>query len=253
MPDALGRGHVEREDMVREPARMRQRHRTRILREALEAEVAIAADQRRAARSDDHLLHLQRLAHQVAGLHQRALDEPVVGCWRDGEPGDLGEVAVAHAVGQHVAAFDQQRAPRVGRDARGAQGRAAGLVARQQDDGVRQQIDRIGLPHGVRELGHVVPVRAGADRTGIGELRQRPGDDQFERQRFDAHPSRPILIARSRRRARHRETLPLKRGGCIPGKPCVAIATRALALPACGQRRGRRACEDLNRARAGVP
>jgi len=99
MPHALGRGYVEGEDVVREAAGVRQRHRPRALCEALEAEAAVAADQRGAARADHHLLHLQRQAHQVAGLHQRALDEPIVGTGRHREPGDFGQVALPQFLG----------------------------------------------------------------------------------------------------------------------------------------------------------
>jgi len=187
VPHALGRRHIEGEDVVRQAAGVRQRHRARGLRQALEAQMPVAADQRAAACADDHLLHLQRQAHQIARLHQRALDELVVGAGGHGQARDLGQMAAAQRLGQPVAAFQQQWPLPVGRDAHGADRRRVAAVAHDQHHGMGHPVGGIGPPHDARHLGNVVPVGEGAHLADVGQIGLRARDAEIERQLLDGH------------------------------------------------------------------
>jgi CheY-like chemotaxis protein len=148
MPFAFSSAHVEGQDPVIDVPGMRQRHGAVVVVQAGEAQTPVLPDQGRTAGADDHPAHLVGQAIEVAGLHQRELDERVGLTRNHRQPGDLGPRVVAHGLGHLHAAFDQQGAMAVDLDPRRAHRLAAGFVGAHQHGRGGGVVQGVGLRKG---------------------------------------------------------------------------------------------------------
>ncbi|KRB14579.1 hypothetical protein ASE08_09065 [Rhizobacter sp. Root16D2] len=140
-----------------------------------ETQALVDPDQRIAARTDHHPADLARQAIQVGRLHQH---QPGlrIDTRQHGQPGQFGARLVGQPPRQDHAAFQLQRYHHVALDPRGADGRAGGLVAAQQDRRAALAVGGVGHRQGLLHLRNVVTIGVSPDAADVTQVSSRRGE-----------------------------------------------------------------------------